>query len=163
MRLIEKLKRLRTEWKAGPPVPLNVKRTKDELQGLSFGLRCLMAQGGYKVRPEGMGQDELVARGDSTATLCANLHIMVRCAEEVILRHGLQPEYVQQIERVTAELNKLTAVPVQDQLLAMKALAKAGGANGEGHVRDAGGEGDGPVAEGSVQPDQQEGGTGVRG
>ena len=114
MKLIDKLGRLRAEWKVGPPVPLDPKRTKDELQGLAFGLRCLMAQGGYKVKPEGMGQDELVARGDATATLCANLHIMVRCSEEVLLRHGLNLEYVQQIERVTAELNKLTSVPVQD-------------------------------------------------
>jgi predicted nucleic-acid-binding Zn-ribbon protein len=110
-------------WKFdGPPVPLKVGQVRAELTGLQFGLQCLMALGGYKVKPLGLNDDELKQRGDSTGALCANLHIMVRCAEEVLLRHGLKEEYVQQIQQITTELNVLSTVPNQDQLAALRAV-----------------------------------------
>jgi hypothetical protein len=125
MTIFGRVKRAWFEMKDHPVVPVDSKKMKMELDGLSFGLRCLMSMGGYKFKPEGLKDDELKQRADGTATLCANLHLMVRCAEDVIIRHNLLDEYRTQLAKVEEALNAAATIPQGDQLAAMKALVES--------------------------------------
>jgi hypothetical protein len=161
MKLRERLRRIRREWKTGPAIPLDVDQIRGELEGLKFGIRCMMAMGGYKLKPEGMNDEELKKKADSTTMLLANLHLMVRCAEEVIVRHGLGLEYQAQLTKIGEGLNAAVSEQVhnRDQLAAMQALLKAG-KNGKDHAIQEAVE---PGTEGSVGPegirDHSEGGA----
>jgi hypothetical protein len=126
MKVIEKLKRVVSELRAGPAVPVDMKKMKGELQGLMFGMRCVMAHGGYKLKPPGMTDKELEQRSDNTTTMAANLHIMVRCAEKVLLRHGLTEEYVGLLKYVEDELAKAPTLTQSDQLAVQRAINEAG-------------------------------------
>lgn len=149
MKLIDRIKRAAFEWKAKPAVPLDGKQMRGELDGLMFGLRCMMALGGYKVAPKGMSEDEIKARGDQTSTLCANLHLMVRCAEEVILRHGLVREYRQQLQ----DIEKKLSVPPEDQIAATRAMLKV---VKDVDVQGVVGKGNGSLDQESVRGDNEE-------
>jgi hypothetical protein len=50
---------------------------------------------------------------------------MVRCAEDVIIRHNLLDEYRTQLAKVEEALNAAATIPQGDQLAAMKALVES--------------------------------------
>jgi hypothetical protein len=159
-RLKAKWTRVKVELKAPDPKPLDNKKLRMELQGLQFGLRCMMALGGYRVKPKDMSDDQVRERADATTTLCANLQLMIRCAEDVILRHGLRDEYQHQLDLVGEGLNNLNKAETQlaEQVIAKYAKEKAvSDVNVQGIV----GEGKRPVAETGLRIDRQAG-AGVR-
>lgn len=73
-------------------VPVIVK----DIDGMGFKLKCLMAQGGYRFKPPAMKDEEVKAIADSVGPETVNFIVMLRSAEDVLERHGLIPEYLDQ-------------------------------------------------------------------
>ena len=109
-----------------PVVPLRGAQLRLELDSMAFGLRCLMVQGGYKLKPAGMKDEDIKRLGDNQASLHANLHIMLRCAEDVINRHQLTAEYRAQLVAAEKEL-QAPPIPAADQKAVERASLRAEG------------------------------------
>lgn len=168
--------RLVSELKARPPVEISGERVKQELDGVRFGLRCMMANSGAGFRARkaileqvhGMADAAVDQRADATLTLIMNVFQFVRAAEDVIVRHGLLDEYKAQVAHLQDAVGRLVSMPSSAQLEALKATLEQmgkGGADGEGGVKlsDAGAEGDGAVGPEGVSDHQQPPADGVRG
>jgi hypothetical protein len=153
-------KRILAEIKTKPPVILNAEEIENSLGSLRFGLRCMMAQGGYKSR-QGipLKDDEILKRSDVTVTLIHNVFIMLRAAEDVLKRHDLLIEYQAVVEDSQNAIKNHVPQPTGEQLQKLKetlgAMAK-GKDDGKADVQGAGGNGSGAVVEESVRGDQQE-------
>ena len=96
-------KRVWAEIRTRPPALLDAGGMEARLSGMRFGLRCLMVQGGYKMRKGiDLRDDEIRTRSDATVTLIHNVFIMLQAAEDVIVRHSLTDEY----QSVCSDLQK---------------------------------------------------------
>ena len=162
-------KRILRERAAKAPKPIDAAKVNTELQGIKFGMRCMMIIGGYRFR-KGLKEtdEEIQKRADATVTLIMNVFMMVRAAEDVIVRHGLTEEYKAQLAHLQAALAAGIPQPTGEELARLQEMlgkmAKGGGqpagiatfgdAKGDGNggngLSDSGGEGVDPVGEESV-------------
>jgi hypothetical protein len=144
------LGRLAREIGAKAPGQIDAAKVQQELNGIRFGLRCMMGnrEAGYRARKNiPIPDSEIDPRADSTLTLIMNVFQFVRAAEDVIVRHGLDGEYKAQVAHLQAAVAAGLPQPTTVELEALqKMLGRMGkGADdGEGGVQlsDAGGEGE---------------------
>ena len=153
-------KRVWAEIRTRPPALLDAGGMEARLSGLRFGLKCLLVQGGYKIRKDiDLRDDEIRTRSDATVTLIHNVFIMLQAAEDVIVRHGLTPEYQSVCNDLQNALRNFVPQPTGvelENLRAALAMMAKGADDGKADVQDAGGNGSGAVVEESIHGDQQE-------
>lgn len=108
------LKRVIAEMKTKAPEEIDAKKVDAELQGVRFGMRCMMILGGYKARQgldASLTDAEIQTRADATLTLIMNIMMMLRAAEDVLYRHGIIDEYMKQTEHLQQALQDLRQFP----------------------------------------------------
>jgi hypothetical protein len=163
-------KRFLRERKAKAPRAIDAAKVNTELQGVKFGMRCMMILGGYRFK-KGLKEtdEEIQKRADATVTLIMNVFMMVRAAEDVIVRHGLTEEYKAQLAHLQSAIAAGVPQPTGEELLKLQEMlgkmAKGGGApagiatfgdaakgdgNGGNGLSEAGERSDDPVGEAGV-------------
>jgi len=148
------------------PKDIDADKVDMELSGVRFGLRCLMVQGGFKVRKgiKDLDNEQILARADATVTLIMNVFMFVRAAEDVIVRHGLVDEYKAQCAKLQNAIEKMMPQPNEAELVKLRealGMMAKGAADGQGEsagvrLSEAGGDGDGTVDQVGVRGDQPE-------
>jgi len=142
-------KRVLREWKAKAPRAIDAAKVNTEIRGVKFGMRCMMIIGGYRFK-KGMREtdEEIQKRADATVTLIINVFMMVRAAEDVIVRHGLTDEYKAQLAHLQSAMAASVPQPTGEELAKLQEMlgkmAKGGGAPaGIATFGDAKGDGNG--------------------
>lgn len=105
---------LKAAWKQfvrevglGDPKATSVPIINRDIEAMNVKLRCMMTLGGYKVKPPGLTDEQIKQFSDEAATETANFILMLRCAEDVILRHGHRDEYLAQVGQANGGLRQL--------------------------------------------------------
>lgn len=104
----EFLRRVRREATLPERKPSSMVQIGTDIDQLNYRLRCTMTLGGYKHKPPEIKDDaELKKLSDEGVTKVANVLLMLRCAEDVITRHGIEREYQKQVEEAQIALTKM--------------------------------------------------------
>jgi hypothetical protein len=122
----EWLARVAAEAKTPPRTWTDAKQVKSDLQGIQWGLQCYFSLGGFKFRPKGVSEEDAWARTQEVLGNVTSVFMMIRCAEDVITRHGLVKEYQEQYAQVQRDVDViLKPIPEADQMAALRALVAA--------------------------------------
>lgn len=125
--------RLLTEARLPKPQFVDARKANSVIVGVRFGLRCLMTQGGYKVRKgiTDLTDEQIVKRADATVSMITSVMLSIQAAETVILRHGLKDEYDELVLKLQEDLGNMMPQPTEEELEKLKALLTTGG-DGDG-------------------------------
>ena len=78
-----------------------------DIANIQFGVRCIMALGGFKMKPLTMTDAQIKERSDVEMTRIVNTHIMLKAAEKIILKAGLREDFIEEIERLEKQVNEV--------------------------------------------------------
>ena len=82
---------------------VDIKQAALSIQRLQFGLRCVMASGGYKYNP-GLSETELKKIAESTFNDVVLMALRVTAAEEVLATWGKEAEYRSVLDKLVEDL-----------------------------------------------------------
>ena len=149
------LRRMVTELRLPAAQYVDAVKANSVIIGIRFGLRCLMTQGGYRVRKgiTDLTDEQIVQRADKTVSMITGVLLSIQAAEAVILRHGLKDEYDDLVLKLQEDLGNVMQQPTEEDVNRLK--VELAGGDGDGiKLSDAAETGIGAVDPEGVQDHQ---------